>query len=294
MGSIIKSYSQLENYAQQQIYRIDASILQHPFFLPRNRDAHKGDFGKLLLVGGGAGMGGAIRLSGEASMRTGAGLVVVATHSSNQLALTTACPELMSQSVEKSDDLDARIDWCDCIALGPGLGRNAWGESLFNALYMNKKVAVLDADGLYWLAQQDKDDVPSQSCIITPHSGEAARLLSCSIADIEQDRIDAVKSLAQQYRVIAVLKGHNSLISDGDLVFMVDSGNPGMATAGMGDVLTGIISALVAQKLSALDAACLGVWLHATAGDCVAQEFGEKGMRASDIFPYIRQLINGK
>lgn len=290
----MKSYSLLEKHAQQDVYRINNSLLQHPFFLPRARDAHKGDFGKLLLVGGHAGMGGAIRLSGEASMRCGTGLVVVASHPSNQLALTTACPELMTQAVEHVDDLQQRIAWCDHIALGPGLGRDAWSEALFNHLFTQGKLAVLDADALYWLALRDRGDVPAQSCIITPHAGEAARLLSCSITDIEQDRIDAVKSLAQQYQVIAVLKGRNSLISDGNQVFMVSAGNPGMASAGMGDVLTGIISALVAQKVAALDAACLGVWLHATAGDCVAQEFGEKGMRASDLFPYIRQLINGK
>lgn len=299
MHTLIHNYSAEEKYSDQIIYRIKPDIVQHPFFSPRKRNAHKGHFGKLLLVGGHAGMGGAIRLSGEAAMRMGTGLVVAATHTSNQMALTTARPELMTQALGDANDLNQRLFWCDRIGLGPGLGRNTWSQSIFDRLYRDPKLAVIDADALYWLAQKKEilasvDNAGEPTCIITPHAGEAAYLLSCSSEDVEEDRIHAVKLLAQQYGVIAVLKGHHSLISDGEYVFMVTAGNPGMATAGMGDVLTGIISALVVQGVSVLDAASIGVWLHATAGDLAADEFGEKGLLASDLFPYVRQIINGK
>ncbi|MGF1874391.1 NAD(P)H-hydrate dehydratase [Photobacterium frigidiphilum] len=255
----------------------------------RHRSAHKGSYGRVLCIGGDLGMAGAIRLAAEACARAGAGLSAVITQPDNILSIVTARPEIMVQGwSEKAQESISRVEWADVVVLGPGLGTSNWSKALFHIVRTTEKKTVFDADGLNLLAQ-----LPDykKNRIITPHPGEAARLLNMAINEIERDRFATVRKLQQKYGGVAVLKGAGTLIFDGQQLWVCTAGNPGMATGGMGDVLSGIIGALLGQGLSLADAACVGVWVHSKSADLCAQK-GERGMLASDLFPYIRQLIN--
>ena len=268
--------------------RIDDSVLRD--LLPaRPRAAHKGDFGHVLVIGGGRGMPGAARLCGEAALRAGAGRVSIATDPAHAAILTATRPELMSHGVADASDLEPLLGKADVIAFGPGLGRSAWAKSLFEIAAADSRPAVWDADGLNWLAEcPDSAD----SRVITPHPGEAGVLLDRSIADVQADRIAAVNALQERFGGVAVLKGAGSLVSAGNGPPSVcSSGNPGMASAGMGDVLTGIIAALLAQGLSIEQAAQVGVESHARAGDAAASR-GERGLIASDLIAALRSVVN--
>lgn len=252
--------------------------------------AHKGRHGRLLCLGGNSGYAGAIRLCAQAGARSGAGLVSAMCHSSSSLALQVACPEVMT-SVWEGDDqslLQVMAD-NDVIACGPGLGRDKWARSILRLITSTEGVKVLDADGLNLLAEQPNRDA---NRVITPHPGEAAKLLGCSINQIEQNRYVAVRMLQQRYGGVVVLKGVGSLVCHGDNIAVCTAGNPGMASGGMGDVLTGVIAALIAQGLSCYDAACLGVYVHSVAADQAARKSGQIGMAASDLIPEIRALLN--
>ncbi|MGF1738613.1 NAD(P)H-hydrate dehydratase [Photobacterium satsumensis] len=257
---------------------------------PRQRDAHKGDHGRILLAGGDHGMGGAIRMAAEAAARSGAGLTAVLTQPDNVLAIVATRPEIMSLGWRDSDSatLAQRLLWADVLVLGPGLGQSAWSRSLYDVLAQTEKRHVVDADGLNLLAHSPDY---KNNRIITPHPGEAAKLLACSVAEVEADRFCAARTLQQKYGGVVVLKGAGTLVDDGTLCWVCAAGNPGMATGGMGDVLSGIIGALLGQGLSLAAAARCGVWIHSTAADSCAAE-GERGMLASDLFPHIRQLVN--
>jgi NAD(P)H-hydrate epimerase len=258
---------------------------------PRARHAHKGDFGRLLVVGGAPGMPGAARLCGEAAARAGAGMVILATHPDHAASINGARPELMAYAVRTTAALTPLLARATVVALGPGLGRDAWGKRLFVAALASRKPLVIDADGLYFFLPSLKRRV--QDAVLTPHSGEAARLLGCTVAEIEADRFAAVRALSHRYGAVCVLKGSGTLITaPGQSLYVCDRGNPGMASAGMGDVLTGVIAALRAQGLVALDAARLGVWAHAVAGDAAARSGGEIGVLASDLLPAIRATLN--
>lgn len=257
---------------------------------PRKRDAHKGDHGHVLAIGGDHGMGGAIRLCGEGALRTGAGLVSVATRSDSLPALLGARPELMARAVDDVAALAPLFDRADVLALGPGLGQGAWGRALSDAALATGKPAVVDADALNLLAAAPR--VLSQA-VLTPHPGEAARLLDSSVAAVEGDRFAAAEALAARYACAVVLKGAGSLVAaPGRTPAVISAGNPGMGSGGMGDVLTGVIAALLAQGLAAFDAACAGALLHAAAGDAAARDGGERGLLASDLFPHLRRLAN--
>ncbi|WP_413113889.1 NAD(P)H-hydrate dehydratase [Thaumasiovibrio sp. DFM-14] len=260
-----------------------------PYLLPRKRTAHKGQHGRLLCLGGDFGMGGAIRLASEAALRTGAGLVAVLTRSEHLNALLSARPELMASGWDGDElALNERLQWADVVLAGPGMGQARWGVSLLsNAQKANKNI-ILDADGLNLLSHSP-DYNPNR--ILTPHPGEAARLLNCSVQTIESDRFQAVVNLQNTYGGVVILKGAGSLVYDGTKCWVISAGNPGMATGGMGDVLSGILAALVAQGLTLSQAAVTGTWLHSCAADLCSQA-GERGMLASDLFPYIRQLVN--
>ena len=257
----------------------------------RTRHAHKGDVGHVLLVGGAPGMGGAVHLAGEAAYRAGAGLVRLATHGSHAASLAAIRPELMAHAVDSAQDLRRLLSTPSVLAVGPGLGQNAWARSLWAAALDSPYLRVVDADALTLLAQ---DPVRRDDWILTPHPGEAARLLGCSVADIQHDRFAAVREIAVSFGGVCVLKGSGTLIAhDGEAaLWLCDRGNPGMASGGSGDVLTGVIAALRAQGLSPEATARLGVWVHASAGDAAVAETGEIGMLASDLFPYIRAGIN--
>jgi NAD(P)H-hydrate epimerase len=257
---------------------------------PRARDAHKGDFGHVLAVGGDCGMGGAIRLCAEAALRVGAGLVSVATRAENVIAINAGRPELMAHAVKDALMLHPLLNRAQVIALGPGLGHSEWSRVLWQSAIAANRATVIDADGLNLLASKIVH-LPTHS-VLTPHPGEAARLLECDTATIARDRFAAARELAREYSSVTVLKGAGTLIAhpQGE-VAVCPWGNPGMATGGSGDVLTGIIAGLLAQGLNTWRAARLGVALHAQAGDAAAKA-GEAGMLASDLFPHLRALRN--
>ncbi|HEX5306299.1 MAG TPA: NAD(P)H-hydrate dehydratase [Dyella sp.] len=269
----------------------DAVLLQPGQLPPRRRVAHKGDHGHLLVIGGDHGMAGAIRLCGEAALRAGAGLVSVATHEAHVSALNAGRPELMAHGVNGPQALAPLIERADVLAVGPGLGQGAWGHALWLTALDSDLPLVLDADGLNLLAREPRRF--ERAVVLTPHPGEAARLLGAEIASVQADRFAAARELARRHGAVVVLKGAGSLIAHPDARLAVCPwGNPGMAAAGMGDVLTGVIAALLAQGATAWEAACLGVGLHARAGD-VAAEAGERGLLASDLFAPLRRLGNG-
>jgi len=234
-------------------------------------------------------MPGAARLCGEAALRAGAGRVSIATDAAHAAVLTATRPELMSHAIEHAADLEPLLDRADVIAFGPGLGRSAWAKALFEIVAADTRPAVWDADGLNWLAEKPNR---AESRIITPHPGEAGVLLKMPTADVQANRIDAVNALQDRFGGVAVLKGAGSLVSAGAGVPSIStSGNPGMAAAGMGDVLTGIIAAMLAQGLSARQAALAGVESHARAGD-IAARGGERGLIASDLIEALRRVVN--
>ena len=255
---------------------------------PRARGAHKGDFGHVLVIGGGQGMPGAVRLAGEATLRTGAGRVSIATHPSHAAILVATRPELMSHGVAAVADLEPLLENADVIAFGPGLGQSAWAEALHDCVADSSLPAVWDADALNLLAKTPNQ---ANNRIITPHPGEAARLLGTSTADIQADRPLALASLAEKYGGTAVLKGSGSLVSTDSTPFLCASGNSGMAAPGMGDVLTGVVAGLLAQGLTMTEAAAIGVEVHARAGDRAALA-GERGMIASDLMAELRAALN--
>jgi hydroxyethylthiazole kinase-like uncharacterized protein yjeF len=258
---------------------------------PRRRTAHKGDFGHLLVVGGAPGFSGAVRLAGEAALRCGAGLVSLATHPAHAAALTAGRPELMCHGVTGPGDLAPLLGRASVVALGPGLGQAAWGRDLWQAVLASGRPLVMDADGLNLLAETPlrRDD-----WVLTPHPGEAGRLLGVSAAEVQQDRFAALERLRTAYGGCVVLKGAGTLVA-GDSrrpPAVCDQGNPGMAGGGMGDVLTGVIAALWAQGADPEEAAGRGVCLHGAAADRAAAEGGERGLLAADLFPWLRRLHN--
>ena len=258
---------------------------------PRSRAAHKGNFGHVLAIGGDAGMGGAIRLCAEAALRVGAGLVSAATRQENITAINAVRPEVMAHATTDAAALTALLDRASVLALGPGLGQSDWGRKLWRAALDSHKPTVVDADALNLLAAQAMA-LPPES-VITPHPGEAARLLGWDTERVEHDRFAAARELAARYRCVAVLKGAGTLTAHAQgSVAVCPWGNPGMASGGMGDVLTGVIAGLMAQGLNAWRAARLGVALHAQAGDAAASD-GEAGTLASDLFRHLRRLRNG-
>ncbi|MEL5235647.1 bifunctional ADP-dependent NAD(P)H-hydrate dehydratase/NAD(P)H-hydrate epimerase [Serratia bockelmannii] len=272
----------------EQIQRLTAEALPR-WLHPRRPCAHKGEHGRLLLVGGDRGFGGAIRMAAEAALRSGAGLVRVLTHIEHVAPLLAARPELMAQALDETT-LRQAMQWADVLVIGPGLGQAEWGENALNVLQTSDKPALWDADALNLLALNPEK---RQNRVMTPHPGEAARLLSCSTVDIESDRLLAVRKLTARYGGVAVLKGAGTLIADeqGQMA-IADVGNAGMASGGMGDVLSGIIGGLLAQKLSLYDAACAGCVVHGAAGDRVAERQGTRGMLATDLLPDILHFVN--
>src|SRR4249919_1114714 len=257
---------------------------------PRHANAHKGEYGHLLCVGGELGMGGAVRLCAEAALRTGVGLASVATRSEGVAALVAARPEAMTHAVETADALHELIGKADVLAVGPGLGQGSWGRSLFETAAISGKPLILDADGLNLLALHPR---PLPQAILTPHPGEAARLLGCERDAIQSDRFAAVEALAEKFQCVVVLKGAGTLVAaPGQTTAVIAAGNPGMATGGMGDILTGVIAALHAQHLPRFEAAVFGALLHGAAGDAAARIDGERGLLPSDLFPHLRRMVN--
>lgn len=273
--------------------RPDAELIAGTFthaLPPRCGNVNKGQFGHVLAIGGDAGMGGAIRLTGEAALRCGAGLVSVATRGANVAALIAGRPELMARDVDDVQALESLLERASVVAIGPGLGRGEWGAALWQKALAAALPLVVDADALNLLSTRPRT---LADAVLTPHPGEAARLLDCETSAIQADRFAAARALARRYEAVCVLKGAGSLVAAPDgRVAVCPWGNGGMATAGMGDVLTGVVAALRAQGLSPWDAACSGVALHARAGDRAAGD-APRGLVATDLFPHLRLLANG-
>lgn len=253
----------------------------------RARDAHKGSNGHLLVVGGNHGMAGAVALAAEAALRSGAGLVSVATRPEHTAFITGRRPELMCHGVNVAADLTPLLARADAVVLGPGLGRDEWGTALFGAVLDSGLPVIVDADGLNLLAGQPER---RGNWVLTPHPGEAARLLGSTIPEVQADRVAAINALKQRYGGAIILKGAGSLVLDDAGLQLCPYGNPGMAVGGMGDVLAGVIGALQVQGLP--QPAALGVLVHALAGDAAAHAGGERGLGASDLFPFLRQRVN--
>lgn len=259
-----------------------------PRLAARSAVAHKGQFGHVLLIGGDRGFGGAILLSAQSALRSGAGLVSLATRNEHVPAALARLPEAMVLGTSSANQLMGLLGQASVLVVGPGLGQGAWGRSLLSAAANAALPQVWDADALNLLARGGVN-LP-KDCVITPHPGEAARLLGISTAEVQADRLSVARALSQRFAAVTVLKGAGSLIASPDgRVFRCDRGHPAMATAGLGDVLAGLLGALLAQGMATFEAAALAVWLHATAGEREGK-LG-RGLAASDLIPAIRQLL---
>jgi len=260
-------------------------------WLPRRpRDAHKGLFGHVLVIGGDHGMGGAARMAAEAAARVGAGLITVATRPTHVGAMLAARPELMCRGVDTPAELVPLLERATVVAVGPGLGQGEWGQGMLEQALRFDGPLVVDADALNLLAQSPQK---RERWILTPHPGEAARLLSSANRQVQSDRFAATEALLERFGGVVVLKGAGTIVgAAGTTPRICAHGNPGMASGGMGDVLTGVIAALAAQRLPLPDAAAAGVLLHALAADDAAAAGGERGLLASDLFPYLRRRAN--
>ena len=270
--------------------RLDESDIARA--LPRrSRTANKGDFGRVLIVGGAAGMPGAVRLAGEASLRCGAGLVTIATAPENVTAVVAGRPELICHGVRGAEDLGALLAAASVVAVGPGLGTGPWSRALLDVVLTCAKPLVVDADAINLLAATSQRP-PAQS-ILTPHPGEAGRLLGCDSAAVQSDRRAALQRLIQRTDALVVLKGAGTLIGAPNRVpALCTRGNPGMAAPGMGDVLTGTIAAILAQCRDPWLAACAGVIAHAQAGDDLARNGGGRGLLALELAEALTRWIN--
>lgn len=269
----------------------------------READAHKGSFGRVLVVGGSRGMVGAVALAANAALRGGAGLVTFAAPETIQLAAAELCPCAMSIPLAcgASGDLSAdavgqvmtAAASADVLAVGPGLGVGESQGALIEAVIAQDKPTVLDADGLNALAQvSDWPALRRGPLVLTPHPGEFSRLTGAATKAVQDDRESAAVAAAGDWAgpagpLVCVLKGAGTVVTDGQRVHVNDTGNPGMATGGSGDVLTGLIAALIGQGMTPFDAACLGVWAHGRAGDLAAAQKGQASLIASDLLDWM-------
>lgn len=267
----------------------------------RNRNGHKNHHGHVLVVGGDQGMAGAAAMAAEAAIYSGAGLVSVATHPSSVSSLVARRPEIMVKAVTTTDELKEMMSRATVIVVGPGLGieslgmeslgsDRSWGSQLFNTVLQSELPMVIDADGLNRLSRLPERSARRDNWILTPHPGEARRLLG---KNVQVDRLASVKQLQEKYGGVCLLKGVGTLIASGPDVCLCPYGNPGMSAAGMGDVLSGVIGALVAQGLDIDDATCLGAVVHSLAADNITARQGERGLLATQLLPEIRSLLNG-
>ena len=264
--------------------------------LLRNSESHKGDFGHVLVVAGNIGFGGAALLSSKAAIKIGAGIVSLATRSEHLQAALSFAPEVMTKPVDSGQSLENYLDFPTVICLGPGLGKDYWSEQMiYKSLentHKNKTPILIDADGLNLLPEFSKKLPLPKKIVLTPHLGEAARLLNTSVEKVKKNKVSAAKRISNKYNSVVVLKSHETLICKEDKIYICDKGNPGMATAGMGDVLSGMISGLIAQKLSLFEAACLGVDLHARAGDIYSEKNNQQSLLPTDIIDLFARVIN--
>ncbi|MGB1799707.1 MAG: NAD(P)H-hydrate dehydratase [Gammaproteobacteria bacterium] len=288
-------YTKLDT-GSQTIQRLELDDLKQ-FLKPRQKNAHKGQFGHVLVVGGDEGYLGAARMAAEAAARVGAGLVSIATRKSHASLLSAVRPEMMSQGVETVEELLPLMQKANVIVIGPGLGQSEWAKLLLARVLESNLPLVIDADALNLLSNDSSGDFSEQdqvspNWVITPHPGEAARLLNTDAKTIQADRFKAANSLHEKFPGPVILKGSGSMITDSEgNLFVCDAGNPGMSSGGMGDVLSGVIAGLIAQGIDVNNATKLGVCIHAKAGDLAAKA-GERGLMAMDLMPHLRNIVN--
>lgn len=274
-----------------QYQTLDPHCLQ-TLFPSRDRHANKGDFGHVLVIGGDTGMGGAVRLAAEAALRVGAGRVSVATQGAHIALVSGARPEIMCYAITAKTDISPLLSRATAVVIGPGLGKSSWSKMLFESVKDITQPMVIDADALNLLSEQEQKIINHHS-ILTPHPGEAARLLKCNVESVQTNRLTSINKLVELYGNTVVLKGADTLIATiNEIPALCPFGNPGMASAGMGDVLSGVIAGLLAQQFSLFSAAKIGVLLHALAGDKAAKKQGERGLLAMDLMIPIHQLVN--
>ena len=278
--------------------------LQHSaFFQPRPLDVHKRQLGHVVVIGGDLGYGGAVTLAAGAALRSGAGMVSVITRPEHVTVVLAHYPEAMVYGCNIGQDIRHILNSADVIVIGPGLGQQDWGVQLLQQTMMFTTPLVIDADALNILAAGVlMHNLALRHTVITPHPGEAARLLKLTSADIQADRVNAAQQLAQLYKSSVVLKGLGSLILSGDALSVCYDGNPGMASAGMGDVLSGILASLFAQHCGALPALLpqlvnAAVCLHSAAADLATAgltptQTHQTGLLASDVIAQLRSLRN--
>ena len=289
LGVPARVFARVEASARRMAYEDCLGLIG-----PRRHDAHKGRFGHVLVVGGDHGFAGAARLAGEAAARTGAGLVSVATRPEHVAPIVAARPELMVRGIDSPDVLGPLLDRASVVAVGPGLGRSEWGSSLLERVCASDRALVIDADAINLLAQGAVGwpGAAARAVVYTPHPGEAGRVLGVSAGTLESDRFAAARALAETRPGTWLLKGAGTIVAESGVTPCVcEGGNPGMASGGMGDVLTGIVAALLAQGCRPFDAAAAGACLHASAGDAAAGG-GERGMLASDVVAAIRPFVD--
>ena len=259
----------------------------------RSKESHKGNFGKVLVYGGSNGMGGAAILASEASLFCGAGLVYLHTHSSNVEASLKRNPEVMAVGINSEYKI---VDDMNIILCGPGLKNDKWSDNVFKKSISKKtkNTIILDAGALLFLKKYRDKFCKSDKLILTPHPGEASKLLDISIDDIQSNRPESAKKIAKKYNADVILKGSETIIysKEDSALFRCSDGGPELSTGGTGDVLAGIISALVAQNLSNIDACILSVAVHARAGKIFREEIGEVGLNASSLIPIARKILN--
>lgn len=255
--------------------------LPAPEFSPRSGEAHKGSFGHVVVIGGGVGMPGAARLAASAALRSGAGQVSVICAPENTAVMVGSQPELMVPVLRGAQAIKEHLKSADAIIVGPGLGLSAWARECFAAALSADCALVVDADALSLLAKKPQR---RGNWILTPHPGEAGRLLGRAASEVQLDRLGSVHALSERFDASVVLKGHRSLVaSPGSTALVALSGNPGMATAGSGDVLAGITGGLLAQGHSCARALMAAVYVHNRAGDRAAARHGQRGMLAGDL-----------
>ncbi len=258
----------------------------------RSADSYKNQFGHVMVVGGDHGYGGAALMAAEAAARAGAGLISLASRPEHVAAVLTRCPEVMAQPVVSGQELEPLLEAPDVIAVGPGLGKSPWSEQLLARAGRAEARLVLDADALNILAGgRVLAGVKRDDWVLTPHVGEAARLLGISTAEVSADRVAAARAIQQKFSGVVILKGTGTLIAHSDGIDIINSGNPGMASGGMGDLLTGVIAALIGQGMALPAAARLAVWVHGEAGNRAARD-GQRGLLATDLLPHIRALVD--
>ncbi len=271
------------------VEQINYEKLKH-ILKPRALNSHKGHNGHVLIIGGEAGFTGAARMAGEAAARVGAGLVSIATRKEHAAGMNASRPELMVHGIDSEKEFHILAERVNVIAIGPGLGQSEWAKQLLGFALDSGLPMIVDADALNLLSAEPKK---RDNWVLTPHGGEAARLLGKSTQETEENRFATVRTLQNEFGGVVILKGPGSLVcSHDEPMFLCTDGNPGMSSGGMGDVLTGVVAGLAAQGLGLLDAASLGVSLHGAAGDGAAKAAGQRGLLASDLMSWVRRLAN--